>query len=748
MPALDPVVQEFEADVADYVRDVVRAAEQADRFGEQNSRAALAARQMGLAAQEAAQRAARSQRAAAEAADRLARGEETVERAAQAAARAQNDLARADIAQTRAAQAAARAADDQADQYRQVARDARLAGAAQRLAQLRAMGATEEHDRLLTHLRREFKDLGKDGSGAFNLIGKKASAAGEAMTSPKGMLVKIAAGLGLLPWAASAAASALTLGLGGALIGVGMKAAAGSARVKSELSRLKDHVKDTTREISKPFEATWLRVAKGARTTFDALVPDIRDAFKSLAPFANAFVDDFIRSFEEFKPAIRDVAAAAGPLLDTFGNKMPGLMGRLADTISRVARAADPAMFGRMIDGLGILITGAGHAIVVLSKLADVFWKFGPIAVAARNIDNFGSGLKNITGFGSEATTAVSKFQAAVDTYNLGAGAASLTTSSLAMATRGAGGQVGTLGTAMQLAALTAEQLKAKLDELAGKTLTSRQAARDYQQAVDDATKSLKENGRTLDITTQKGRANQQALDNLATKAHAQAVAFRDSKASAEDVARGMAQARQKFITTSIAMGDTRRHAISVANTLFGIRDAVNSIPSKRTIDIILRHISTGARTGYGYEHHAEGGYIGYANGGQIQGYPGGGMIRGAGSATSDSIPAWLSNGEYVVKAAETDRWRPLLEAVNSGALSKAARLSSATATSPSLARPSAQAIAPAPVQRVVQVTNVTVQVAGTVTAERDLVETVRAGLAGRSANNGGNNGTTTGRRA
>jgi len=43
-----------------------------------------------------------------------------------------------------------------------------------------------------------------------------------------------------------------------------------------------------------------------------------------------------------------------------------------------------------------------------------------------------------------------------------------------------------------------------------------------------------------------------------------------------------------------------------------------------------------------------------------------GGFIAGPGSATSDSIPAMLSNGEFVVNAAATKRHMPLLMAVNS----------------------------------------------------------------------------------
>ncbi len=37
---------------------------------------------------------------------------------------------------------------------------------------------------------------------------------------------------------------------------------------------------------------------------------------------------------------------------------------------------------------------------------------------------------------------------------------------------------------------------------------------------------------------------------------------------------------------------------------------------------------------------------------------------------TDDRIPAWLSNGEYIVKASMARLYRPLLDRINSGLLS------------------------------------------------------------------------------
>lgn len=63
---------------------------------------------------------------------------------------------------------------------------------------------------------------------------------------------------------------------------------------------------------------------------------------------------------------------------------------------------------------------------------------------------------------------------------------------------------------------------------------------------------------------------------------------------------------------------------------------------------------------------------FGFKDGGIIHAATGG-KIRGPGSSRSDSIPAMLSNGEFVVNAAATKKYAGLLEAINSGATLKLA---------------------------------------------------------------------------
>lgn len=56
----------------------------------------------------------------------------------------------------------------------------------------------------------------------------------------------------------------------------------------------------------------------------------------------------------------------------------------------------------------------------------------------------------------------------------------------------------------------------------------------------------------------------------------------------------------------------------------------------------------------------------GAASGGIVQAFAGGGVVRGPGTGTSDSILARLSNGEFVMPALATRAFRPQLEAMRS----------------------------------------------------------------------------------
>jgi hypothetical protein len=130
-----------------------------------------------------------------------------------------------------------------------------------------------------------------------------------------------------------------------------------------------------------------------------------------------------------------------------------------------------------------------------------------------------------------------------------------------------------------------------------------------------------------------------------------------------------------KFIAITSSAGQE-------AGRVEALREQINALHN--------RDISITVTTFYGTEGRgssltgprvarAKGGMVGYAHGGQVHSVPRfdsgglaldvgpGGLLSGSGDGTSDSIFARVSNGEFVVKAAQTRKHLGLLRAINDG---------------------------------------------------------------------------------
>lgn len=93
---------------------------------------------------------------------------------------------------------------------------------------------------------------------------------------------------------------------------------------------------------------------------------------------------------------------------------------------------------------------------------------------------------------------------------------------------------VGETTTELDLASEAADYLRNALDRLLSPAVNLEEASREYQAAIDDLTKSLTDNGNTLDITTEKGRANREAVQTAAEAARDFGVAMIENGYSAD----------------------------------------------------------------------------------------------------------------------------------------------------------------------------------------------------------------------
>lgn len=111
-------------------------------------------------------------------------------------------------------------------------------------------------------------------------------------------------------------------------------------------------------------------------------------------------------------------------------------------------------------------------------------------------------------------------------------------------------------------------ELQDQLQETTNAMLGIRGSARDMEAAFDDAMAAAEENGKTLDITTEAGRANEAALDGIASATQEYANAQEEAGASAEELDGIMASGRDNFIQSAEAMGMSRDEAAKLADEL------------------------------------------------------------------------------------------------------------------------------------------------------------------------------------
>ena len=252
------------------------------------------------------------------------------------------------------------------------------------------------------------------------------------------------------------------------------------------------------------------------------------------------------------------------------------------------------------------------------------------------------------------------------------------------------------------------------LFELEGVHVSAYEAQTQLQDSIQSLTDSLAENGNTLDINTEQGRANRDALSGLASQAMdtAQAIleegaATGDMTGATEQARASLENARTAFVNAAVAAGMTQADAEALA-TQFGLTggkadelaQSINSIPNGKTVsvatpgldDAIVKSMTlkdklaalqsktititqvmrtefqtlTGAPSKVnqygplksGYRTEAEGGLIGYATGGLLNlangdGYSG--LIHGWGGKKADVVPIMASRGEFMQQASAVD---------------------------------------------------------------------------------------------
>jgi TP901 family phage tail tape measure protein len=208
---------------------------------------------------------------------------------------------------------------------------------------------------------------------------------------------------------------------------------------------------------------------------------------------------------------------------------------------------------------------------------------------------------------------------------------------------------------AMEAQKNEAKLLTDQLDLLNGGNINATQAQIRFADSSDAATKSLKDNGLSLNLAEGAGRKNTSAIIDAvqAARDHASAVADQTHSVEAGD------QAFRNDINTLQGLlakaGLTKDQIADLAKQFWNFPPDIH-----RTVTVDTSHAFSAlsslvnvASTFNKLKGLKTGGLVGhYAEGGQIQHFPGGGLVHGGGSDTSDDVPIMASATEYVERGA------------------------------------------------------------------------------------------------
>lgn len=417
---------------------------------------------------------------------------------------------------------------------------------------------------------------------------------------PAVIAILTAAVLTAMPAVGAVAGGAFVTAFGAGLAALPIIFAAKSQEVGHIWSMTMSGLGTEMQLLSKPFESVLINIAGYFKRTVDDFSPTLSKAFSDLAHPVDSFVNNFSVALEGLIPAIGPISDAFSKILDDLGQG-----GALKDMIKSIADgmidlsnsvAANPQAFGDFVRGLGNIVKSALELIKILNDANTAFEQFTHgISLVDVTMAGIGSTLEPLkflfSGLGggigilksltsSTDATAAATRAASMGTANFadslnktGASMAVATASALhnAHATHEANVAATLLAGAYDRQAAATNKAIDALNRESNLLLALSGSEIGYKQAVLDATQAVKDNGKTHDISTQKGINNVTALNQVAAAANAQRDAMLKAGDGTVKAAKAAETGRAGFIKLAVQMGYTIPQARAMAASLIAI---------------------------------------------------------------------------------------------------------------------------------------------------------------------------------
>jgi len=391
-----------------------------------------------------------------------------------------------------------------------------------------------------------------------------------------------------MPVVGAIAATGLVTAFGAGLAGLGIVFAAKSQAVKDAWSSTLDGMSEEMTRLSEPFEDTLIAMAGFAKRTFDAFAPALGKAFEKMAGPIETFADQAARAFESLIPAIAPLTDGFNAVLRSLGPALQTSISNISTGLANLGRnvAANPQALSDMVTAVGSLSRSLIDLTAGLNSIyggmrnitGAVSGATGGLVTVGGVFNSFKNSVNPLGGLLNTAKQGIMAVGGASDSAGASmlAAADAVTRNAQAMQAQGAAAS----GVVNPNKAVSDALIRQKagftsaiaaMGQWSSAAIANSNAAVAYQAAIDDASASVKENGKTLDINTAKGRANKTALIQVAQTANTVVEGMDAAGASNVAVAKTAEASRANFIKLARQMGATKPQAEAMAESMLNI---------------------------------------------------------------------------------------------------------------------------------------------------------------------------------
>lgn len=364
-------------------------------------------------------------------------------------------------------------------------------------------------NRELGELLRIRKQLGDGGSGGSGMVGGGIVESFSRSISAGGSPV-----VGGIAGAAAASAPFLGASIGAAVLGAvgtggiigGIAAAARDSGVRQEAQNLGRTISDSFTELGKPFTAPLIESMQLLEDSADDSLGKLREGLGTLSPVLLPLSEGLGGLVDKTMPGLVKALESAKPVLRTLGSDLPELGDAFSDMFDDIAshpEAASAALHDLLMI-TGQTARGIGQLTSYLSSYYEVLVKTG--AVTTGWVNDVGRWMEFISPLGVATANFFDDTEGAMKRANDASRDFRNITNSVVMSQYQLGGAL--VDTNEGLA--RQHQLMYGMVDAA---LDLRRSTQDVEQAIDSFTEAVDENGTSLDMSTDAGRRNRDAVE-------------------------------------------------------------------------------------------------------------------------------------------------------------------------------------------------------------------------------------------